>query len=367
MSSSHSLLGPAADELEISLFGPGFGESLVVHLGNGQWMIVDSCLDPQTGRPAAIDYLESIGVDCTDAVALVVATHWHDDHVRGLSDVFKLCESACFAYGGALQTHEFLTLVGAPPSTVRMTPGSREFASALETLLARKNAGAGPRPLRKVLVEDRLLHKSELVEVVAMSPSTEAMNEAIQAFAAQLPEHMRPQLRIAAPSPNAASVALWVEGLCGSALLGADLVADGRDDRGWGAVLALARRGKAGLVKVPHHGGESAHDQRMWEKLLRTRPQAMLTPWRLAGKSLPTEADIARICGLAPEAVMAGRAYASPGRFVPPVERTLKEIGKSRRAVGTAVGHVRARCGSADLAGWRVERVREARRLCQAA
>lgn len=67
-----------------------------------------------------------------------------------------------------------------------------------------------------------------------------------------------------------------------------------------------------------------------------------------------------------PEAVIAGRAYTRPDRFMPPVERTLKEIGKSRRAVGTAIGHARARCRPADGGKWRVELVQKAHRLCVA-
>src|SRR5262245_58961005 len=54
---------PASDEVEISLFGPGIGECSVVHLGGGQWMVVDSCIDRSTRRPVALEYLAEIGVD----------------------------------------------------------------------------------------------------------------------------------------------------------------------------------------------------------------------------------------------------------------------------------------------------------------
>src|SRR5438067_455186 len=38
---------PDSSELELSVFGPGRGECLVVHLGAGEWMVVDSCLNEQ--------------------------------------------------------------------------------------------------------------------------------------------------------------------------------------------------------------------------------------------------------------------------------------------------------------------------------
>ena len=36
---------PTAQEIEVSTFGPGFGESIVVHAGNNEWVIVDLCID----------------------------------------------------------------------------------------------------------------------------------------------------------------------------------------------------------------------------------------------------------------------------------------------------------------------------------
>jgi len=54
---------PAVDELEVSVFGPGVGECVLVHFGEGEWMVVDSCLDRATSRPAALDYLTELGVD----------------------------------------------------------------------------------------------------------------------------------------------------------------------------------------------------------------------------------------------------------------------------------------------------------------
>jgi hypothetical protein len=52
---------PEADELEITLLGPGTGESVVLHLGDNRWMIVDSF--EEDGLPAARSYLDGIQVE----------------------------------------------------------------------------------------------------------------------------------------------------------------------------------------------------------------------------------------------------------------------------------------------------------------
>lgn len=64
---------PRPDELELSLFGSGIGESLAIHLGNGEWAIVDSCLGDRR-RAVALSYLESLAIDIATQVKLVVIT-----------------------------------------------------------------------------------------------------------------------------------------------------------------------------------------------------------------------------------------------------------------------------------------------------
>src|SRR5690348_10313352 len=99
------------DELEVSIFGPGYGESLVIHLGSDQWIIVDSCKNPSTGEIAPLAYLRRIGVDPATSVRVIVATHWHDDHVRGLSEVVRECQGARFVCASAMTLPEFVTMV----------------------------------------------------------------------------------------------------------------------------------------------------------------------------------------------------------------------------------------------------------------
>src|SRR5690348_11162620 len=88
------LVPPRVDQVEVSLFGPGFGEAIALHLGNGSWFLIDSC--QQSSQPAPLSYLERIGVDIRSAVIGVLATHWHTDHVLGISRLFHAASNARF-------------------------------------------------------------------------------------------------------------------------------------------------------------------------------------------------------------------------------------------------------------------------------
>ncbi len=41
---------PEPDEIEVSLIGPGYGESVLVHLGDGEWVVADSCVEKVLSR-----------------------------------------------------------------------------------------------------------------------------------------------------------------------------------------------------------------------------------------------------------------------------------------------------------------------------
>ena len=51
---------PKPNEIEVTVFGPGYGECIVIHIGSGKWAIIDSCLD-DAFEPASLSYLRSLG------------------------------------------------------------------------------------------------------------------------------------------------------------------------------------------------------------------------------------------------------------------------------------------------------------------
>ena len=60
------------------------------------WVVVDPCVD-EDRAPKALSYLEALGVDPGEAVVLIVATHWHDDHICGMGQLVEACSKALFA------------------------------------------------------------------------------------------------------------------------------------------------------------------------------------------------------------------------------------------------------------------------------
>jgi hypothetical protein len=167
---------PEPNEIEVSIFGPGYGECCLIHFGGG-WIVIDSCIDVESDRPAALRYLEAIGVNYAQLVKLIVASHWHDDHIRGLAALVKACEQATFCASSALNTKEFLSVLTAYDQNkgIHAGSGTTEIIATLRVLQGREPAS---HPLR-ALASTRLLQldgavtgHGHPVEVWALSPSS---------------------------------------------------------------------------------------------------------------------------------------------------------------------------------------------------
>jgi len=299
---------PAQDELEVSVFGPGYGEAILLHIGAGKWFLVDSCLDPISGQPASLQYLFDLNVNVGQAVKLVVATHWHDDHVRGISNIFKQCQSAEFVISNALRVEEFLTLtyLSREPSPIKSS-GLDEFSEIFQLLEARKQPGVRFNP-PKFATADKLIYRDQIevtpkpveVKISALSPSDASILQAGLAFAELLAAEEQSRKRLPSLTPNHTSVVLWVEVGHHKILLGADLEKTSDPRTGWSVILnnSTVVSGKAGVFKVPHHGSETAHHAEVWSELLLKEPFAVVTPFSRGKKLLPSSTDVERLTRL---------------------------------------------------------------------
>jgi beta-lactamase superfamily II metal-dependent hydrolase len=366
MPNSH-LVPPASDELEVSLFGPGYGEAIVLHIGEGKWILVDSCIEPNSKLPASLEYLYNLNVDVENAVKLVVATHWHDDHVRGISTIFDNCKSANIAISSALKVDEFRKLATlSSGQTVRRNSGLDEFTRVFQLLETRKQHRVrfnSPKlaSADKLLYRDQIGPISETVEakVFSLSPSDAAILHAQLAFAELLPGEDSQRKRVASPTPNYASVVLWVQVGNHKILLGADLERTVDPKTGWSVILndSTVVVGQAGVFKIPHHGSENAHHECVWSELVSEKPFAIVSPFCKGGMSLPSPADVKRITHLTPHAYATASAKRRQQKWHDRVVRSfVEEMTRSIQSVHYGWGHVRLRNKiDENNQSWRVE------------
>lgn len=342
-------LPPRPDEFELTLIGPGYGESIVIHTGQGRWIIVDSCVDAATSVPFALRYLNELGVDSSVSVDLIAATHWDQDHIRGMGRLARECSSASFFCPAVFMEPELWAIIGAVER--KSSSGVRELHDTLTALADRKS-----HP--KYSISNRLLHRHDDCEVWSLSSSDRAYFSYVGSLLGAPPEDVRKRLRLVSLSPNRASSALWVRAGKVAVLLGADL-----PRAGWTEVLDSGIRptGRASVFKLAHHDSSDAHDERVWEELMDGRRIAILAPYSGGTNPPPTGEDAKRILSFTKEAyITALPRYKSPtGNRHPAAVEKLEEMEVRKRATGDLCA-VRLRRSLNMDRDWEVQKIGDA-------
>ncbi|SDT89625.1 MBL fold metallo-hydrolase [Desulfobacula phenolica] len=347
---------PGPNEFEISLFGPGVGECIVLHLGKGKWLIVDSCLNPKTKKPISTEYLKSIGVTPAESVEVLVITHWHSDHIRGAAQIVSECSETRVCYPAALLENEFLSFLSAysgsdiTPILDKNTSATKEFASIVVTL--KKHIEANPdykydylSPIMKDTLIFEEINDDLEINIRALSPSSKSYHDALQLFASLLPKAKDLRNIIPAPKQNDNAIVLWVQinDIC--LLLGSDLEETKEQRTGWTAIVNSKQRPqrKASIFKIPHHGSENGHSDDVWEKMVNTQPVCLLTS-KIGGRgSIPKESDIERIKAISPVLFCTKVPKGKKPKRENTVEKMLKATVKERHILDGEVGHIQLR------------------------
>lgn len=329
--------GPSPDECEITLFGPGYGEAIAVHLCDGQWMLVDSCINPRSKSPAALEYLAQIQADPSN-VKIILASHWHDDHVRGLASLAESCPQAELMLASTFNNKEAAAFLQtfSGELTQGLSKGTKELYQAV------KNRKA-------ILVQQRAnifesIYGERTIRVTALSPTCKAMSQFVANMAQYLPRKKggSPITHIPELKPNVESVVVHIDLGDDAILLGSDLENTGG---GWPEVLNdcwSASRRRAAVYKVAHHGSQTGDTPTIWTVLLQGNPVACLTPFNNGSVHLPTDGDKIRIKHHADRCYLTSLASKKPKMEREELKR-LGDICNSVRLVDNGFGAVRIR------------------------
>ncbi len=297
------------------------------------------------------------------SVKCVVATHWHDDHIAGISELFSRAEKAQFWCSAALTAKEWLTLVELHSSN--LLPGGsgvtemRAVMNELERRAGNSRVAAPNFAMQGMPVFSRPAREGIAAEVTAYAPSAPAILAMHKEFALRLQESKSRRSRLPTLAPNDGSVVLSVSVGSVKVLLGADLEERGKGGLGWSAVLEHTGSNQVTHegYKIPHHGSANGHHPNVWPALMTGDAWAVVTPWRCGANSLPLGSDALRILNESQ-----GNAYitAPPHRAKyrhpdPAVKRTLWEMGVELKKDMGKQGHIRLRRFANPQGEWQLE------------
>ncbi len=356
-------------KIEVTLIGTGggYGESIVIHLGSNNWIVVDSCIDPHTRQSLPLEYLIKRGVDVANDVKAVICTHWHDDHIRGMSQLLKACCSSDFCMARTSDSKKFLLLVSLDynkAKTESSASSTIELSNCIKIIEERKGN-------LKTASQDRILYRFNendiLSEVISLSPSDFIMHEFDKEISTLMKDYANPNRKIIVESPNAKSVVLHIRiNNKNGILLGSDLEVSNDRRKGWLCILdqSTCISLKSSLFKIPHHGSENGFHEEIWDKLLINNPIAKLTPWN-RGSKLPTTDMLKKYNSLTFELYTTLNITSnSPKKRNKSISKSIRRYRPSLREIKFNFGAVRSHLdikGTSDM--WEVECINEATKI----
>jgi len=279
-------------QIETTLIGTGggYGESIVVNIGNNEWIIVDSCINPITYTPLPLEYLKSLDVNIKTDVKLIICTHWHDDHIRGISKVLEECESAKFSLSKTTDRTKFLQFVGKDYSKIKSeatVASTKEIKTCFDIVENRGVQVVGA-------IQDRLLYSNKKLNgidslVISLSPSDYVINEFDREISTLITEFGGSEKKVIYNSPNDKSVVILIKINDQRILLGSDLEVSENPQKGWRCIIqeSIVFNEKSHIFKIPHHGSITAYEKSIWDSLIDNNAIAKLSPWKNGDKKLP--------------------------------------------------------------------------------
>ena len=281
------------DQFEVYLIGTGnYGESVVLNLGMNNWIVVDSCIDPTSKEVLPLSFLKSKGVDIENDVKLIVCTHWHDDHIKGISKILEACKSSDFSMAIASDRTKFLQFIGFDYSKYKdeVTIVSTEEINRCLNIIDSEQRGCILALQDKSIFFSSNESKKYKCSICALSPSDEVLKD-YGIELTKMMEDISSGKKIIDQSPNEKSVVLLISVNNYSVLLGGDLEVSPNDKKGWICIVdnstSIKEKPKASLFKIPHHGSRTGYHERIFKELLSENCIAEMTSCHIG--NLPRE------------------------------------------------------------------------------
>lgn len=253
--------------VNIIVFGPGYGESIVIYLPDLGWGIIDSCLINFKKRKynPALEYLKQLNVD---RLAFLILTHPHLDHYKGIEHIL-------FHYSGAIDRIGYYSGEGLKEyasylarKKILNEPGLKTFSDIFLLIEKAKKSGANIIKLseRKEVIR-KGLYKNNTIEMISLSPSEDSEKKYIERLYKFIPKVKGASIKDLKDSEqNIISSAIWCEINNVRFIFGSDLE-NGTNFSGWSGVLNNldSPNLSATFVKIPHHGSPNAFNENIWK------------------------------------------------------------------------------------------------------
>lgn len=338
---------PLSNQAEVTVIGTGgYGETILVKLANNDWIIIDSCKVPGKKTLPSLEYLTKIGVTIETDVKLIICTHWHNDHIIGLSKILEKCLSAKLSFAKATDKDKFLRFICFDSEKDKIVPQNSsysEFNKCLEIIADRGETVISA--IENKCLYNQFLGGATNCEVYSIAPSDYTMQKFDHEIGELITEYGSPSKKIPRNSANAKSVAVFLKLGIHRVILGGDLENASDPKEGWINILknSTVIDKKSTLFKIPHHGSENGFNDEVWSKLLDQNCIGKITPWN-KNNGLPEVEMLYKYCSLSDNVYMTKSSISSKQKARDKqIEKMVERLNIKLKEVKCKLGIIQSR------------------------
>lgn len=301
------LTTPNDNQVEITIFGNGNGESILTFIPGIGWGLIDCCrcnIEKEKVIPA-FQYLAELYNSNLPNLNFVVITHPHIDHYSGIDhlldnypgNIDRLCRYA------AEGIPEFKTYISQHSVATNIQPTVPKIKTMLDAFQRRKKKGSKIYYLNDAAYICNKLNEcipgygTTSIQLRSLSPSSESVDIYKQLLFTNLAANGDVFKPLPAYDHNIVSVALLLSIGDLQILFSGDVV--NREDNprtGWNGIVndesvpSLA----VDVIKVAHHGSAGAHSDAAWaEHTSKRKPFCLVAPYDR--HNLPEHDQVAKL------------------------------------------------------------------------
>lgn len=276
-------------QLELHIINAGIGESIIIHMPNDQWGVVD-CYASSVADPAKNPTLQFLLARQVSKLEFLCLTHPHHDHYRGMSHLLNRFPTKYFWRFAAMSPEHLLNLLKGD-ALERGDDDDLESANDLQTTLRivdqmrqRKTLSlkrmVGIQHLYRLPVTSTESGSSCDVDILSVAPSANHVERYEESLRRCFTADGRLSPDVPPLQHNDVSAALLIRFGGTRIILGGDVEASNWRDTLSESTLAHADLA-AHAVKVSHHGSTNGYTQNLWAVFSASgEPFAVITPYR---------------------------------------------------------------------------------------
>lgn len=300
---SYEITQPKNNEFELTFFGPGFGESIIVHIPGIGWGVIDSC-EFKLAYQKYVPPLEYLILQNARNLTFLILTHPHEDHFAGMEQIIdnylgKIGRVCRYSGDGTRELTAYLHnrgIKGRPGGAKKLASVFKAFKNAVDNGAEFRHLGAVTQIIPK---QDASVNgKTFKVEVLSLSPLAKDVESYVDILRDALPKVGGQLEDIPDQKHNLIASALWIFVGNVTVILGSDVEKGSSRSSGWrGIVNSLDGPDLCvNALKVAHHGSPSAHYEKAWkEHCKRGNIISVMTPYTRGTQPRPSDGDIERI------------------------------------------------------------------------